>query len=221
MKIQKTVLLTIGLILYSIVSFSQVDSTTIYFKGIENKDLNMICKLTDIQIVKVYSEDTLLRGKVFNIIIKEFKKGKIKSSIDLKITAEKQRIPMIINGDTVIYEIDYTDKTGFGATTKSLTLTFAGLLKNDEFDLNIKYPGMNISLPLNGKSNYSLKKVNTCNLNSVRLPIDTIYPILAYTPPFDTGTEVQSYCLLGEENVIEWYEKYKIKHYYVIYLEIK
>ena len=33
--------------------------------------------LSDIQIQKIYCEDTLLKGKVFNFIIKEFKKTSI------------------------------------------------------------------------------------------------------------------------------------------------
>ena len=47
------------------------------------------------------------------------------------------------------------------------------------------------------------------------------YPILAYTPPFNTGTEVRSYCILGEEDVLDWYDKFNVKHYYVFYVEIK
>ena len=217
----KKLLLTISLFFSAFIVFSQTDSTTIYFKNIEDKNLINICKLTDIQIENIFCEDTLLRGKVFNVIIKEFKKGKISSEKNLNITAEKQRIPFVMNGDTMIYEIDFTDKTGFGNSTQSLTVTFSGILKKDKFKLIIGYPGMSVTQELKGKNNYSLRMANPCSDNMMKIPVNKEYPILAYTPPFDTGSEIQSYCLLGAENVLDWYDKFGVKHYYVFYLEIK
>ncbi len=126
--------------------YSQTDSTILHYKYIEDKDMINICELSDIQIQKIYCEDTLLNGKVFNFIIKEFKKG---------------------------------------------------------------------------KSDYSLRLANSCSDNKIKVPINQAYPILAYSPPFDTGSNLQSYCLLGEENIHDWYSKFKVKHYYAIYIEIK
>ena len=80
---------------------------------------------------------------------------------------------------------------------------------------------MSITQELKGKNNYSLRKVNSCSDNNMKVPINIEYPILAYTPPFDTGSNIQSYCLLGEENINDWYDKFNVKHFYVIYLEIK
>lgn len=217
----KTILLSLVLIFPIIVTFSQTDSTTIYYKEIENKDLRTICELTDIQVEKIFCEDTLLRGKVFNVIIKEFKKGKINSEKNLNISAEKRRIPMVVNGDTLMYTIDFTDKTGFNKSTESVSITFAGILKENKFKLKIEYPGMSFSQELKGGNNYSLRSANSCSDDKIRIPINTEYPVLAYTPPFDMGNGTGSYCMLGEENVLDWYEKFKVKHYYVIYLEIK
>ena len=216
----KRILLTLTFIISTLVSFSQTDSTKIYYKNIEDRNLRTICDLSDIQIKKIFCNDTLLRGKVFNVIIKEFKKGKVNSTKNLNISAEKQQIPMVVNGDTLIYEIDYTDKTGFGNSTESLTLTFAGILKKDKFKLKIEYPGVGITQELNGKENYSLRAINSSSDN-IKVPVNNEFPILAYTPPFDTGSGLNSYCMLGEESVLDWYEKFKVKHYYVIYLEIK
>jgi hypothetical protein len=216
----KRILLTLTFIISTLVSFSQTDSTKIYYKNIEDRNLRTICDLSDIQIEKIFCNDTLLRGKVFNVIIKEFKKGKVNSTKNLNISAEKQQIPMVVNGDTLIYEIDYTDKTGFGNSTESLTLTFAGILKKDKFKLKIEYPGVGITQELNGKENYSLRAINSSSDN-IKVPVNNEFPILAYTPPFDTGSGLNSYCMLGEESVLDWYEKFKVKHYYVIYLEIK
>ena len=204
-----------------IATYSQVDSTTIHYQYIENKDLRTICELTNIQIQKIFCDDTTLKGKVFNVIIKEFKKGKIVSIDNFNISGEKQKIPMVVNGDTMFYVIDFVDKTGFGNSTESLTITFAGILNKSNFKLKIGFPGMSFQKELKGNSDYSLRTANSCSGIKIRIPIKTEYPILAYTPPFDTGSELRSYCLLGEENVLDWYDKFKVKHYYVIYLEIK
>lgn len=215
------IIILIFIAILPVTIFSQVDSTTIYYKNIENYDLRTICELTDIQIEKIYCNDTLLRGKVFNVKIKEFKKGKVVSTDNLDVSSEEQRIPMVINGDTIIYIIPMVDKAGFGKSTDTLSITFAGLLDKKKLKLKINYPGMSMHKELKGNSNYSLRPANSCSSNKIRVPVEEEYPILAYTPPFDTGSEIQSYCLLGEENVLDWYDKFKVKHYYIIYLEIK
>lgn len=201
--------------------FSQKDSTTLYYKGIENEELRIICSLADIQVQKIFCKDTSLQGKVFNFIIKEFKEGKVHSEQNLNIVGEQRRIPMFVNGDSVTYIIDYTDKTGFGKSTDSLLITFAGILQKEQFKLTIEYPGISVSQLLHGESNYSLRPANSCSGNEIRVPLNTEYPILTYTPPLNTGSQIHSYCLLGEENIADWYEKFKIEHYYVIYIEIK
>jgi hypothetical protein len=217
----KQLFLFLTILSSAMIGYSQTESTIIHYKYIEDKDIINICELSDIQIQKIYCEDTLLKGKVFNFIIKEFKKGKINSTINLNITAQKQRFPFVMNGDTMFYEIAFTDNTGFGDATKSVSITFAGILKQDKFKLKIGYPGLNTATELKGKSNYSLRLANSCSDNKIKVPINKPYPILAYSPPFDTGSNVQSYCLLGEENISDWYSKFKVNHYYAIYVEIK
>jgi len=212
------------LILFSVLPlmlFSQVDSTEIYLKSIDNDDLRTICKLADIQIIKIVSKDTLLRNKVFNLVIKEFKKGKIVSVDNLNISNKEERIPFVVNGDTMIYVENMIDKAGFSEGRDSLMITLSGIFKNDVFKLNIKYPGVGLSKELKGKKDYLLREAISCSNSKIKIPINKEYPILAYTPPFDTGSSVQSYCILGEEKVENWYEKFKVKHYYAIYLEIK
>jgi len=212
------------LILFSVLPlmlFSQVDSTEIYLKSIDNDDLRTICKLADIQIIKIVSKDTLLRNKVFNLVIKEFKKGKIVSVDNLNISNKEERIPFVVNGDTMIYVENMIDKAGFSEGRDSLMITLSGIFKNDVFKLNIKYPGVGLSKELKGKKDYLLREAISCSASKIKIPINKEYPILAYTPPFDTGSSIQSYCMLGEEKVENWYEKFKVKHYYAIYIEIK
>ncbi|MEI6880856.1 MAG: hypothetical protein WCK82_05970 [Bacteroidota bacterium] len=204
-----------------ILLFSQVDSTEIYFKSIENEDLKTICDLSDIQITKIICKDTLLKNKVFNLVFKEYKKGKITSVENLNISNFEQRIPFIVNGDTMIYVINMVEKAGFGEGTDSLVISLAGIYKDNIFKLNIQYPGLTISKNLKGKKDYQLREVYSCFDSKIKIPIKKEYPILAYTPPFDTGSSLKSYCMLGDEKVELWYEKFKLKHYYAIYIEIK
>ena len=113
--------------------FSQVDSTKIYFKTVESEDMRIICSLTDIQIIKLVSYDKQLKGKVFNLIIKEFKKGEIIKEDNLKLTRGPEKIPFVVNGDTMIYESHMADYAGFNNRNKdSLLITFSGMLKNDD-----------------------------------------------------------------------------------------
>ena len=59
MKILRTILLIGFLIFPTTAIFPQVDSTTIYYRGIENRELSTICDLADIQIQKIFCKDTL------------------------------------------------------------------------------------------------------------------------------------------------------------------
>ena len=203
---------------------SQMDSTFIlskYIENADNADLMNMCELTDIQIQKIYCEDALLKGKVFNILIKEFKNGKINSTFSSNINSQKHRYPIVMYSDTLFCEFNFAEKAGSRDSTKSVIITFAGILQKDKFKLKIGYPGLNTIVEFKGKSNNSLRIANSCSSNKMKVPINTEYPILAYSPPFDSGSNMQSYCLLGEENIHDWYKKFRVKHYYAIYLEIK
>lgn len=199
---------------------AKTDSTTIFFKHIENDDMITICKLADIQILKVVCYDTTLRNKVFNVVVREFDKGKVIDSIDLGIKNEIIESPFIVGKDTMIYVMNMVEKAGIHDDADSIMITFSGLFKNDKFKLSIRYPGIEYHKVLRGEDNYLLREAISCANDSIRVPINQSFPILAYTPPTETG-EGGSYCLLGEENLEDWYSKLKVKHFYGIYLEIK
>lgn len=220
MKIIK-IHIIILLILMSGVISAQSDSTTIYFKSVENEDLQTICELSDIQILKMVSYYTLLRNKVFNLVIREYKKGKLISEDDLKLTGETQTIKAVVNGDTVRFLMPMVDKVGFKTMSKSFTLTFAGILKNNVFKLNISYPGLGFTQKFKGTPDYQLRAINNCSGDNIRVPVNQVFPLLAYTPPFKTGSRLNSYCILGEEKVSEWYAKFKVEHFYAICLQIR
>lgn len=112
-----------------LVLFSQTDSTELNFKSVDDFDIRTICNFSGIQIIKIICKDTIVKNKVFNLIIKEFKKIKIVSSDNLNISNKVDQIPMVVNGDTVIYVLPMPEKAGFSQSRNSMLITIAGVLK--------------------------------------------------------------------------------------------
>jgi hypothetical protein len=207
--------------LFPLMAYSQVDSTEILYSTIENADLRTICDLAQIQVIKVECTDRRLHGKVFNLIIKEITKGKVTSEDNFYIEPIEKQIPMVVGKDTVNYVISMIDKAGFADGIDTFSITFAGIFKDGVFKLNIRYPGLGYERKLKGKIDNILKEAAVCSDQRIKIPINQQFPILAYTPPMDTGSDISSYCLLGEDNIEDWYSRFKIKHFYAFYLEIK
>ncbi|MPN50029.1 hypothetical protein SDC9_197654 [bioreactor metagenome] len=120
------------------------------------------------------------------------------------------------------YVLDMLEHAGFRRNLDTYKIIFSGILKNNIFDLYIQYRGLEYHNQLKGKKQYILRTINSCSGTSSKLAIDsTLQPILTYSPPVDTKQGTSSYCMLDEEKVEHWYSKFKIKHYYVIYAEVK
>jgi len=96
-------------------------------------------------------------------------------------------------------------------------------LNGNQFKLNIRNPGLRYTVLFNGDKDYLLKAVNSCtNSNEMTIPINQKIPILTYAPPVKAiSGGLNSYCIQGEEDVENWYDIFKMKHYYVIYLNIQ
>jgi hypothetical protein len=219
-----TLMKKILLIIFSLLqlmAYSQIDSTEIVYRTIDNADLRTICDLAQIQVIKVECTDKQLRGKVFNLIIKEITKGKVTSEDNFYIDSKERQIPMVVGKDTVNYVISMIDKAGFADGIDTFSITFAGIFKDGVFKLKIRYPGLGYERELKGKIDYILKEAAVCSDNRIKIPINHPFPILAYTPPMETESDISSYCLLGGDNIEDWNSKFKIKHFYVFYLEIK
>ena len=200
--------------------FAESDSTKIYFKYIENEDLQTICDVADIQILKIASYDTSLRGKVFNIVIREFTEGATTSEKDFGISSEEKLDTVVIGQDTIVHLTDMAVLAGFGKESDSLVITFAGQLKDKIFKLLTRFAGISFGKELKGDPNYSLRAVNS-NDDWARVSLKHRTPILAYTPPVDFGSGAGSYCMLSDANCEDWFAEFKVMHYYIIYLEMK
>lgn len=200
--------------------FAEADSTKIYFKYIENEDLQTICDVTDIQILKIVSYDTSLRGKVFNIVIREFTEGATTSEKDFGISSEEKLDTVVIGQDTIEHITDMAALAGFGKESDSLVITFAGQLKDKIFKLHTRFFCITMGYELKGGPNYQLRSINS-NDDWARVSLKHRTPILAYTPPVDFGSGSGSYCMLSDAKSEDWFAKFKVKHFYIFYLEIK
>jgi hypothetical protein len=218
MSMKKLILILFAF--FPLLAFSQTDSTIINISSVSDGDLWAICQLTDIQLQKIICHDKTLNGKVFNFIIKEYSKGKIVNTDNFGLSGEVKNISFFVNDRKIVNHIDNRNYAGIGKKD-SILITLAGIYKEGKFRLMVKYPGMSLNRTLNGSKDYLLKEANSCSDGKFKIPINKEFPVLTYTPPFDSGLQINSYCLLNEEDVSEWYEKFHLEHYYIIYLEIK
>jgi len=215
-------LLIYAFLLFGLKSFSQTDSTTIKFSGVNNEDLKEITDLLDIQLINIVSDDSLMRGKRFFISISEYENG-IVIKKDTSYSKCKEDIMPIQMGDRIVNVIvNLCDKITFSRQKNHYEIKLVGKLNdNNTFKLKISHPGLKYTVVLNG--DYSLRPVNSCtNSKELKIPINKEVPILTYAPPVKAVSgEFSSYCIRGEENVETWFETFKMKHYYVIYLRIQ
>jgi uncharacterized membrane protein len=212
-------------LLIALSSFSQADSktTVIKFSKVDNEDLQDIIDILDIQHFNVICEDTLMRGKKYFISISEFQNGSIIKK-DTSYSKCKEEVMPIQMGDKVVnVTINLCDKITFKQQDKQYKIKLTGMLKDNLFKLKICNQGIEYALALNGDDDYLLKPVNSCaGTDRMTIPLNKETPILTYSPPVKSNAGgLESYCILGEEDVEHWYKTFKIAHYYVIYLRIE
>ena len=216
---------TFFFLLISLSLFSQVDNktTVIKFSKVDNEEIQDIIDLLDIQHFNVICEDTLMRGKKYFISISEFHNGSIIKK-DTSFSKCKEEVMPIQMGDKVVNVIiNLCDKITFKQKDKQYKIKLIGMLKNNLFKLKICNQGIVYTLSLNGGEDYLLRPVNSCSgTDRITIPINKETPILAYSPPVKSNAGgLKSYCILGEEDVENWYKTFKIAHYYIIYLRIE
>jgi hypothetical protein len=219
----KKPLLSFYLLILSGLAFSQQDSTRIYFQSQTNPDIRMRDELLGIQQVTLECKDTLMRGKVFFLTITEIMDGKVKSQDTVNAACSEMVVNFKVGDKTVEWHANICDKMSFGKKDSAFPLSFCGMIKDTVFKMNIKYPGYNRFVNLNGNEKYMLSSVNACSgKNYLNVPVHKKVPFMTYAPPFKSkDDQFNSYCLRGEEEVESWYETFKIKHYYIFYLGIK
>ena len=216
-------ILTLFLLLIGLASFSQTDSTIIRFSNVNDEDLQEMIDLLGIQFINVVCDDTLMLGKKFFISTSEYRDGIVVSQ-DTSHSKCIEEILTIQMGDKVVNMIVHLcDKITFTHQDLQYKIKMIGIMNDNNFKLNIRHPGLRYTLLFNGDNDYLLKAVNSCtNSNKMTVPINKKIPILTYAPPVKAiSGGLSSYCIQGEEDVENWFDTFKMRHYYVIYLKIQ
>lgn len=218
----KTILTSFFLLL-TVTFYAQTDSTKIKFTYLEDNDLREIIDLLDIQFLSFHCYDTLMRDKKFFVTISEYKSGNIVTKDTLNGDCDEQVYEMQIGDKLVNLHINTCEKITFLPENNSHSIKLIGKLDEQNLKLKIRHPGVINQKILTGNKNYKLRPINECdNKGYLQVPINKEIPIITYAPPAPSVSgQVNSYCILGEEDVNNWYKKFKIEHYYVIGLIIE
>jgi hypothetical protein len=214
-------LILIVLVLLNINAYSQKDSTLIQFNYLENEDLRLMNELNGIQMFTLSCSDTLMKGKRFILSIREYNLGKLSKIDSLGLICEKKEIPVVVGTDTMIYEFNICDQITYKDISKEFKIKFAGKFQNDSLHLIIRYPNLGLNKKLKGGENYLFRETQAQVNGKTKISLNSEIPIFAYTGPFEGGSGFNSYCMLNNEPPEIWYDKFKVMHYYLFYLEIK
>jgi hypothetical protein len=161
-----------------------------------------------------------MHGKRFLLSFDEYLNGKKIMEDTSLLICKDDTIKFMRDSVEFGYEIfNFCNDMTFLEEDSVYRMRFAGKLTADSFKLAI-YGCVNFTRKLAGKENYSFRPV-ICT-NDLRFPINQLTPLLAYTSPFETDAKGSgSFCILGTEKVETWFEKFKVKHYYIINLKIE
>lgn len=199
---------------------AQQDSTTLHFSYPDREQM-LINQLNDIQYLKLTCTDTLMRGKRFLLLIEEYRNGQrtVADSTNLKCEEEVMEIK---SGEKIfLYHLNTCDKLKFDTEADSFILSLAGKLTGSDFTLLTAYPGIQNRHKLKGSDAYSLRTLSCDADERMRVPVGTLTPILAYTPPFQLEQGGASYCVLGTRSYQDWYSRFGVEHYYIFSLLIE
>ena len=208
------------LLFFAVVGMAQNDSISIRFISL-NRQLTLLNDLNSIQYTGFTCTDTLAHGKQFLFYIEEYENGERVRPDSTDPECKEQRIPMEVNGKTVEYRYDPCRYRTFSPGDSVFTVMLAGKLEADTFRLLMDYPAIRLTKKLRGNAAYSLRTISCNSDGGMRLPVAKLTPVFTYTPPYDTGKGMASYCVLDAGNAKERYATFGIKHYYIIYLIIR
>ncbi len=215
----KTILLLLWLF-FSFDAIAQQDSTKINFRLVEDEDLLMANGLNGIQMLTIVCNDTNMKGKRFLLTYDEYKDGKFRLSDDLGFDCVDHTYTFVVENDTMKYNINYCDEVAYSNVSKEYSIKIGGKLENDTFNMRINYQSLNMMKVLDGGEQYLLRELKHKEGGNP-IAIGKRTPIFTYSPPYDTGSGLNHYCILNHEPPEIWSEKYNLEHFYVFYLEIK
>lgn len=201
-------------------AFCQHDSTTIRFAYLD-KDLSMISELSNIQYIAIECSDKKMQGKKFMMVLDEYENGKRIRRDASDLSCKTDTFKMLVGKDTMYHLFDGCQSITFRPEDTVYKIRFAGKLQNNVFKLTEANPGLSRTHILKGTEDYSLRSMDCSTEGILTIALSTLTPVIAYTPPFEAGNKVGDYCILGTEDVQNWFKKFGVKHYYVFNLKIE
>ncbi|MEY2829840.1 MAG: hypothetical protein RIQ33_1698 [Bacteroidota bacterium] len=212
--------LFIFFILLSLAAKAKSDSATVFFTY-PNEETMLLNQLNDIKYINIICKDKKAKGCHFFLSVDEYKNGKLNKLDKYSDTCIPETIMFLVGKDTVREKIDLCDKITFGEKDSVFKITIAGKLNGRKFRMIQNFPAMSTEVELKAKNDFTLKEINCINDGEMKMALNQTTAILSFSPPFKSESgSASSYCILGTEEVNKWYQKFKVKHYYIINLKI-
>jgi hypothetical protein len=211
------------ILLSGMILFAKNDSTKITIKvGFNDNEINILADLMDIEKITISFSDTNLIGKKFILTKAEYVNAIKKEEFEL-VKCSIDTIKTMVGEDTINYIIDQCQRITYSENDTSYSIHFlCDNSKSDTAKIMVRYPYIRTNFFVEKKDeSYSLRDLIACGDYTGNIPLNQKIPVIAFAPPFDMGSGAKGYCILNIKPVDEWNKYYNLKHYVVIYLEIK
>ncbi len=196
------------------------DSTEIKFEYVKDKKLKLANNLNGIKMISIVSDDTLMRGKTFKLIMEEYEKGELVNNDDFGLTCEDKEHEFEMNGEQYVHIYNACDAIRFNNEGERYEIHVAMKQQDSTTDAIFKINTFEPKKKLKSNKMYDLRVMNKTNDKYI-IPVGETIPILAYNPPYEIDESMSWYCILDTESPDKWYSDYSIEHYYIIYLLIE
>lgn len=200
---KKIILLTILFLVQLNYSQKTVKMTTEY--GAKNKELQEILSFENIGLETLNFESIEIKGKYYEINIKEFKNGKL---VKTKVLFE--------GNDSEYFIIDSTF-TSFKFFTKMENNKLKTFLKGNRFGSRQEFFDLE-----DGNGKYVLKDFQGSK-KFLNVPLNEEFPILAIITATKHKDGSGSYCEVAQSEIApeKFGEKFSIPHYFIISMKFK
>ena len=186
---------------------------------VDNPEIRMINDLNDIEMIRFVVVDSISFGQCYFVYITEYEKGTI-VAVDSLVNRCVLNVPIVLpGGDSALYKVNMCDYIR-RRSGKDYYLMLGGQQKDSVLELAIHYPMQSFQRELRGYKDYVLRPLNCTGPESKILEGER-KNIVSYAPPVKIASNASSYCLLDSEKPLNWHEKFKLEHYYVISVELK
>lgn len=186
--------------------FSQKDVRMITESGSKNDEINSLMLFQNVGVQKLSFEGTELKGKFYEINIKEYKKGKL------------------INNKK-IFDLEFVDFLKIDTTYT--TFKFFNKIEDNKMSVFIESPRMygekvTFKIEKGKEQDYILKNFQGLK-KFINVPINEEFPILAIITPTKQKDGFSSYCEVAQSEIApeKFWEKFEIPHYFVITMKFK